>query len=190
MPEQTTIVDHGDTIAVTMRLDNLGELFTAPELDPFTEQSRTTAGVDDLTAHLSARRLRNKPTVQLTIILPPAQVTPGLDAEVRAALGRYCDHEAEQTRRSTAASRFEGFNKLPVGIIVAGATVLISLGLYMLLPDFLQNIAFILTPVITVIVWVSIWNPIEVLLYEGWADRRSLQILKVIRSMAVTVTPA
>jgi hypothetical protein len=190
METPTTIIDKGDAIELTMHLDNIGELFTAPEFDPFTAQSRTTSGIDDLVAHLGARRLRRKPKVKTTIILPADQVTPGLAQHVDAALDRYCEHATEETRRTMAISRFEGMNKLPIGLAVAFITFLIALIVIVLLPDALRQISILLTPIITVTVWVAIWNPVETLLYEGWSDRRILQVYKTIRAMEIVIQPA
>jgi hypothetical protein len=190
MESPTTIVDKGDAIELTMHLGAIGELFTAPEFDPFTAQTRTTSGIDDLVAHLGARRLRRKPKVKTTIILPADQVTPGLAKEVDVALDRYCERATEETRRTMAVSRFEGTNKLPIGLTVALITFLIALVVVALLPEGLRQLSILLTPIITVTVWVAIWNPVETLLYESWSDRRILQVYKTIRAMEIVIQPA
>ena len=65
----------------------------------------------------------------------------------------------------------------------AALTVVITAVMFLLLPNYLDNALVILTPIVTVIVWVSIWNPVETLLYEGWDDRRDIQIHKAILAM-------
>ena len=77
MATATTIVDHGDEIQVTAEIESLDQLFGAPDFDPFSEQPRTSAVVDDIIAHLRSRHMRRPPAVSLTLLLPPGE-SPGV----------------------------------------------------------------------------------------------------------------
>ena len=183
MSETTKIISDKHTIEFSLRLNNIHELFEAPAFDPFIPQPRVTSGIDDITDYLNTRRLRALPHIKTTLRLPADQITPDLETATRAALVRYCEFKLRQTRQFMAASRFEGFNKLPIGLLVAALTVVITAVMFLLLPNYLDNALVILTPIVTVIVWVSIWNPVETLLYEGWDDRRDIQIHTAILAM-------
>jgi len=187
MSESTKTSDRKGLLEFSLHLNDIRELFEAPEFDPFVAQSRVTSGLDDIVNSLSVRPLRNPPRIKTTLRLPADQITRDLPAETRAALDRYCEFNLKATRQAMAASKFEGRTKLPVGIAVAAAVVIIAVIIFWLLPDYLAKLAVLLTPVITVIVWVSIWNPVETLLYDRWDERRNLQIHTAIQNMELHI---
>ena len=117
MDTRTTIVDSGDSIEVTIHLDAINELFTAPELDPFKVQAWTTSGIEDLVAHLDARRLRHKPTVKMMIALPPSALRLIWRKKYGSPDSLLRSRDGNRRAGSMATSRFEGFDKLPIGDI-------------------------------------------------------------------------
>ena len=187
MASATTFVDQGDEVAVTAIVERVEELFEAPEFDAFADQVRTTAVVDDIVAFLHARRLRRPPEVTLTLLLPPAQMRDGLAQEASAALQRYAAHHMAEASRSLEISTFEGRARLPWGIVVAIAAIGTALLLNAVLPDNLKWLVIALTPVVTVIVWVAIWNPTESLLYENWGLRREMDLAEILDKIKVDV---
>ena len=187
MASATTFVDQGDEVAVTAIVETMQQLFEAPELDPFTDQVRTTAVVDDIIDFLHARRLRRPPQVTLTLLLPAAEVRAGLAQEAAAALRRYAVHHLAEAKQALAISTFEGRARLPWGIVIAVAAIAVALLLNALLPDDLKWMVIALTPVVTVIVWVAIWNPTESLLYENWSLRREIALTDILDEIKVEV---
>lgn len=187
MDNVTTITPGETAIKVRLQLDSIEQLFQAPELDPFVDQPRLTSGVDDIAAYLATQRLRHVPKLKTTLILPHDQITPGLLDETRAAVGRYCEFMLSQIRNQMDARRFEGRNKLPLGLAVAVITFLVTLIIYVLLPDTASSLLIFLSPVVTVIIWVSIWNPMEILLFSRWTNRREMQITTAIQDMEIAI---
>ena len=156
-------------------------------MDPFTDQVRTTAVVDDIIDFLHARRLRRPPQVTLTLLLPAAEVRDGLAQEAMAALRRYAVQHMAEAKRSLEISTFEGRARLPWGIVVAIAAIGAALLLNAVLPDNLKWMVIALSPVVTVIVWVAIWNPTESLLYENWSLRREISLTDILDEIKVEV---
>lgn len=187
MASATTFVDQGDEVAVTAIVETMQQLFEAPELDPFADQVRTTAVVDDIIDYLHARRLRRPPQVTLTLLLPAAEVRDGLAQETMAALRRYAAHHMAEAKRSLEISTFEGRARLPWGIVVAIVAIGAALLLNAVLPDNLKWMVIALSPVVTVIVWVAIWNPTESLLYENWSLRREIALTDILDEIKVEV---
>ena len=70
MAAATTFVDHDDEIQVTAKIESLEQLFAAPDFDPFSEQPRTSAVVDEIIAHLRTSHLSRPPVVSVTLLLP------------------------------------------------------------------------------------------------------------------------
>ena len=186
----TTVESNESAIQFTIRLDDIRQLFQVPEFDPFVPQARLTSGMDDISAYLATQRLRFIPRLKATLVLPADQITPGLLDETRAAIGRYCAFSLAQTRSHMATSRFEGRSKLPIGLTVAASTFLAVIILYLVLPETASSLLALMTPLVTVIIWVSIWNPMEVLIYDRWADRRELQVATAIQEMEISIQPA
>lgn len=172
MAAATTIVDKDDVVEVAARVETLAQIFDAPEFDPFGEQVRTTAVVDDITAHLRTRHLRHRPQVALTLLLPPDQHHDGVAAEATAAIQRYAARKVAELAQEIEITRFEGRARLPWGIVVAVMTLLLVIFLNVILPENFELFLVALSPVVSVIIWVAIWNPAEALLYENWMLRR------------------
>ncbi len=152
-----------ERVEFVIRLERIQELFDAPEFDPFVEQARFTAGLDDIVAYLSTIPMRRPPAIQTTLVLPPEQVTPELQAQTQAAVSalvtagstrpsrpwRPAASRGGQNCQSVCWPRSRRFQPLRLSILLT--------------PDYLNSLLLVLTPVITVIVWVSIWNPVETL---------------------------
>ena len=188
MADNFATKDDDDSVEFTVRLENLRQLFEAPELDPFVEQARITSGVEDMTAYLSTRRLRKLPAAMATLQLPRAAALPDAAATAKAAMQRYCDARIAEAQRATATNNFDGRTKLPVGLAVAVIMVGVVFLLVWLLPDNLKPLAAVLAPVVTIASWAAIWNPVETLLYENWEERRAIQMYTCLRNMEITVT--
>lgn len=187
MASATTFVDQEDAVAVTAIVERVEELFEAPEFDPFADQVRTTAVVDDIVDYLHARRLRRPPAVTLTLMAPADQVRAGLAQEATDAMRRYAAHRMAEAQRSLETSTFEGRARLPWGIVIAIAAIGIALLLNAVIPDDFKWMVIALTPVVTVIVWVAIWNPTESLLYENWGLRREITLAEILDKVKVDV---
>jgi len=183
MSSNFTVTDDNGKLAFALRLNALSELFEAPPLDPFIEQLRTTSGVEDMIADLSTRRLRNPLPAVATLQLPRAVITADTAAAAQLAMQRYCDRQIAAAQRAIAT-------KLPIGLLASGVMVVALLALLWLLPENLQPLIAVLTPVVTIASWAAIWNPVETLLYENWEERRAVQIHTTLREMDIKVIAA
>lgn len=188
MAAATTFVDEGDAVAVTAIAETLDQLFEAPDFDPFADQVRTTAVVDDVVDYLHARRLRRPPSVTLMVLLPADQLREGLSQAATAAVRRYAAHHLTESRQALEISTYEGRARLPWGIVVAASALAFILLLNAFLPESMNWLLLALSPVVTVIVWVAIWNPTESLLYENWGLNREMVIAGILDNIKVDVT--
>ena len=101
MADNFAAKDNDSKVEFTVRLADLGQLFEAPELDPFVDQPRVTSGVEDMVAYLSTRRLRKLPAATATLQLPRAAATPDAAAMAKTAMQRYCDARIAEAQRAT-----------------------------------------------------------------------------------------
>ena len=77
--------------------------------------------------------------------------------------------------------------RLPWGIVIAVSAVVILLLLNLALPDNLNKLLSALSPAVTVIVWVAIWNPTESLLYDNWGLRREITLAETLDKIEIDV---
>ena len=187
MATATTIVDHGDEIQVTAEIESLDQLFEAPDFDPFSEQPRTSAVVDDIIAHLRSGHMRQPPAVSLTLLLPPGEELEDAVEASASALKRYADLKTAEMQQEIEITIFEGRARLPWGIVVAVTVIVLVFLMHVLLPENLEPLLIALSPVVSVIIWVAIWNPAEALLYENWMLRRQKAAYAILGRTRVSV---
>jgi len=187
MAAATQIVDNGDEIQVTAEIENLEQLFEAPDFDPFSEQPRTSAVVDDIIAHLRSRHMRRKPAVSLTLLLPRGEELDDAVAAASEALQRYAALRKAEMQKEIEITRFEGRARLPWGIAVSAIVIFLVILANALLPENLEPLLVAFSPVVSVIVWVAIWNPAEALLYENWMLHRQKAAYMILGAARVSV---
>ncbi len=187
MPAATTITDHDDKIQVTAEIESLEELFEAPDFDPFSEQPRVSAVVDDIIAHLRTRHMRRPPAVSLTLLLPAGEELEDAVDAASVALKRFADLKAAEMEQEIEITIFEGRARLPWGIVAAVAVIVLVFLMHVLLPENLEPLLVALSPVVSVIIWVAIWNPAEALLYENWMLRRQKAAYVILGKTSVNV---
>jgi hypothetical protein len=167
---------------ITLRLDNLEQFFTVPDPNPFYPRAHFATGLETISAELKPKALIRK--VHTTIVLPPDQITPDGEVKLREALNRYCQHHLQQNRQDLISLRWQGVKALQNGLIFLGVCLLLSTWFENaeMLQDWLRRFAgegFLIAG------WVSLWHPIEILLYEWWPFSRQIHILESIMQMEI-----
>jgi hypothetical protein len=174
---------------VTLRLDALSSLFTVPEPDYFDETATLVPGVDEMFEQLWHRNVDDG--VKATVELPAAEVEPGVDERISAALARYCtarirsiDHQIRAYRREGTSGFLIGIVLLAVGLALSQATLHSDD-----LPDSLR--IFFGEGLFLVAAWVGVWYPLDVLIYSPRPLRRDRAVLQAMAAADVVVrTPA
>lgn len=175
---------------VTLALNRIGELFYAPDVNPFSSKPvdlRGESGVVYLHKRVQRYGLRSHPATRLTIQLP-RQVLPAegpavteLTQTTQAALRRYCREQVahnEQTHRCESGVLWRQLLiVLPVSLLAFGLLIAVVTG--QLTPDrpYLQGILIIVTLFIGS---VALWDVLQGLFF-GWVpyaiDNRSYRLL-------------
>ena len=175
---------------MTLALNRIGELFDAPDVNPFSSKPvdlRGESGVVYLHKRVRQHWLRSHPVARLTIQLPrqalPAEspAVTQLTQATQAALRRYCHEQVahnEQTQRCESRVLWRQLLiVLPVSLLAVGLLLAIVTGL--LTPDrpYLQGILFIVTLFVASI---ALWDVVQGLFF-GWIpyaiDNRSYRVL-------------
>ena len=178
---------------VTIKLDDIGHLFTAPEFDPFSDQDAELLGQPALLyllRKLGPEHLKQGGPLSLTVQLPPEKVTLDLKARVEQALRRYCDVRIADDQAQLRIMRSNGLRSLPSAIIALGVCLTLS---YL----FLSNVLTFLSPAMNellgqgfgIVSWVVLWHPVEAFLYDPIPLRREISVLRFLATTAITIEP-
>jgi hypothetical protein len=174
---------------IKIQLNNTKELFVAPELDPFCSDALRATGqsaMEYIRHELTASGLRER--MCLVLQLPADQITPAVPQAVHNAIRRYCQEKQRENRQELRALRWRGVKALQTGFVVLAVCLLLA-ALFgsdktAALPAFLRTF---LSEGFTIAGWVSLWTPLEILLYEWWPVWRGNQIYQHLEQMEVVV---
>lgn len=184
---------------IALRLQDLHDLFTAPEFDPAddstsVDRSATDAGqdglfesgIDYLMSRLRGRRLPKRG--QLVLALPSGAAQPDLAGTARQAIDRYCRHKLLETKRTLNELLWTGLKALQVGVLFLASCLVLAAAIAR------SNVApgsfgDVLTQGLTIVGWVSLWRPVEVFLYEWWPLWHDVRVYDYIQRMDVAIQP-
>lgn len=172
---------------LTLRLADINELFRAPEPEPLAGRVSDESGIERLVRELNTKGLPRP--VRTTIELPAQQASGDLKQAVQTALRRYSEARINKIAGDLLYLRGHGIKALQIGTIFLAACLLLSAGAARLqaLPEFLRRF---LTEGFIIAGWVSMWHPIELLLYSWWPKWWERKVYEKIRDMELTITPA
>lgn len=175
---------HSGYYDITLKLGNIKHLFQEPEFDPFIPQQNSSSGIDAIVSELKPKSLTCK--LRTTILLPDNQLSENLEQATTEALQRYCNVRIDQTTNDLASLRGRGFRALQRGLLFLAVCLLLST-LFDELNSFPGLIRRFLSEGFLIAGWVSLWHPIELLLYEWGPYQRQKQIYELIKEMELKV---
>ncbi len=179
---------------VVLKLNAIGELFNAPDIDPFSENAIDVLGEAALphaSRQMLARRIRHWQEARLVIQLPPDQITPDLQAKTQAAVKRYCTAKIADNRLTIRLSRVRS----AIGLIIVAIISVAVMGVAWLLFNTIfaaqadSTIAALVFASISVFVWVILWDPMEKLIFDWVSPALENRILRGIMDMDLVVEP-
>ncbi len=122
----------------------------------------------------STREQLRHPALELAITLDQAPLAPDDEARAREAIHRYFAGEAELAALDLRVNRAEGFGSLRYAIPLIVAALLIAGLFYTQLgrgtgESYLEALTYL---VFITIVWIMMWDPLEMLLFNSYMIRR------------------
>ena len=176
-----------------IRLDTIDQLFNAPDVNPFSDEEVDVLGEPALLRairRLLARRERNWEEMRLILELPADQITPGLEQQTETALRRYSDAKIEDNRLTIRLSRTRSLIGLGMVTVISILVIIIA---YLLLTSVFSRAAdsvkAIIASSVSVFVWVSLWGPLEKLLFDCVQPHMENNILRKIPTLDIVIRP-
>lgn len=173
-------------------VDTPERLFNPPDVNPFSENVLETLGVSGLeyiSRQLQAHR-RDWKNTRMVVRMPPDQITPGFELRLTEALRRYCRTKIEDNTIEAHLIRVR--SSIGLGILLAIVAALIIIA-YLLFTGILagapQAAQVTIAATISLFAWVSLWDPLEALLFNPIVLMRENYILRRIAQLALVVEP-
>jgi hypothetical protein len=178
---------------VVLKLNSIGDLFNAPDVDPFSENDIDVLGEAALphaVRQMLARRIRHWHEARLVIQLPPDQITPDLQAQTQAAVRRYCTAKIEDNRLTIRLSRVRSAIGLALVTIISVAVIIAALILFnTIFAAASDTVGVVVAASISVFVWVILWDPMEKLIFDWVTPAMENRNLRGIMDMDLVIEP-
>jgi hypothetical protein len=182
-----------DTLRLTLRLKTIDDFFAMPDLSPFDPcyaPYSVMAGIDYVLGEM--QRTPHVKRIDLTILLPPAQVlaAPDLETRTREAIGRYAAARMSATAQARAV-------ELRTARTVGGIAVVFFVVAHLLQYHYSRAGSIfgesgaavdVLMEGISVGAWVALWWPLD-LLYQQWQSRGQMRAYRALPHIDLRIVP-
>ena len=174
---------------IELELPDLDALFRPPDLSPMDPRFRSysyESGLEYLAYRLYAdRRIK---WVNATLVLPSSAISEASKAEVAAAIQRFSDARIEAAGIEVRADAVRGRRAFGIGL---GLLVVL-----LLLAQWVDSVgdggfaAEALATGLQIGAWVSLWFPLEKLLWGAWTHRSDRLVYERLGGMEFRLLPA
>lgn|GEM_PF-6678240 len=173
-----------DKTSLSFRLQQIDQLYRDSEFDPFDPHSFERAGLEYFHDYLVPR----PPTdaCEIIIYLPDEVIEADTIERITEANRRYIRRRIHQNNLMLNDLRSEGIRTLIYSLIFCGIVLVIAGLLY---TTFDEPAIALLTPVVTVMLWVAIWRPTELLFFDPLPLRRERAMWKRMLSISTHIRP-
>ncbi len=171
--------------SVTLRLNDIRDLFAMPRHNAFLDNYLPLAGIDQIALQLRYARLRNG--LHVTFILPEsADNDPNLHSEIQAALQRYCNIRLDNILIELMARRLTVVRSLQVGVLILGISLALAATISRA-EGIVEWLRTLLSNSISIFGSVALWSPADAFLFSMRPLYNDLEIYRAIRKMTFDI---
>ena len=178
---------------ITLSLKTIEHLYTAPEVNPFSETEVELVGEPALVRvvkKLEPGFFRGGGQIRLTILLPPDQITPDLPEQIKAAIQRFCQAKIADNQLQIKRTLWSGLRALPLGLVFLGISMTLSAMFNSQMLTFLsEGLNKLLGEGFVVIGWIVLWNPVQSFVNDWTPFWRANQVYRYIMTMDIHIQP-
>lgn len=180
------------TLHVTLRLKTIDHLFEEPDLspfDPYYAPYSFAAGVDYLVGEM--RRSPRAKRTELTVLLPPETLTPGIEPRTREAIGRYAEAWANSARQERTIELLQARRVLIVTLLffVVANIITIQHSRTEAVLGFSGLWVDVLVEGLSIASWVALWWPLDQLMHAVWLQRQDERAYQALRGIDLRILP-
>jgi hypothetical protein len=169
----------------TLKLEKLQDLFSPPTFAEFGGSADMPSGVERLVTELKTVRSAD---FGVTVVVPDAEMQPGLDARLAAAIRTYVTVRARDVGHRRAALRREGLTALVISIPIL--VVLTVLEIWVAASNLPEAGSTAIDGLLVVLVWVALWYPLDTLFWYARPLTQEQQVLRALENAPITVRPS
>jgi hypothetical protein len=172
---------------IKVDLNVIEDLFQEPEFNPFDPGCRCESGVADL--FNQTQNLSPKEPVQIEISLATQPEETDILGKTETTLRRYCKVKIVQSEREIREIRHQGKRDLGWALTIS---VILLLGAYLVtqLTFLPEIIIYLLSTGAGIIAWVTLWPPLDSVLYE-WSPYRQTKLhYQQLQAAQIVITPS
>lgn len=178
---------------IKIKIREIEQLYLAPNMDPFSDLEVEMFGesaFQRILKQLEPGFWRKSGTLRLVIQLPKEKIKPGLDEKVMAAIDRYAEIRTKDNNLAARNERWNGARRLVVAILFSLGIIAVSVLLFnTLLSDLPRDVYSLLFGFIALVIWVLVWNPIDILAFEWVPYSMANQVLAYIAKAEIIIKP-
>lgn len=178
---------------IIIRLDTIDQLFNAPDINPFSEEEVDVLGEPALlraVRRLLAHGVKNWEGMRLILELPADQITPELEQQTNQALRRYSDAKIEDNHLKIRLSRTRSL--IGLGLVTAVSILLIAFTIFLFTNVYTRasdTVISVVASCVSVFVWVSLWGPLDRLLFDWVQPHWENNILRKLPTLDIILRP-
>jgi hypothetical protein len=118
-------------------------------------------------------------------VLPAPAIAPDLEQRAADAVRRYCAVKLSELGDDLRQLERHGWRMLIAGLVA----VLVLNTIAKPLQDSSDSILELIADGLQIAAWVTLWVPINLLVYDRWYSRRDQQIYRELRAMEISIVP-
>jgi hypothetical protein len=178
---------------ILIRIDTIDQLFNGSSINPFSDKPIVILGEAGLPYAIHQELGRGLPSWQgkrLVIKLPSGEVNPDSQQEVINAVRKYAQAKLDQNYATIRISRWRSVIGLCLAILIAAALLtFLYIMIQTLLASASDTVIGIVTGLVTIFIWSTVWNPWDRLVYEWIEPWRENRLLRSLIKMEIVVQP-
>lgn len=172
-----------DTKEIHIKLDNINELFISREINPLKQEELYETGMQEIFLTYSKNWKSNKYKIYIHVNEDNNKYS---EDEIIKAIYKYCDYKIKIINEENNQQRIEIIKTLSSAIIILTGCLLLSN--YIESSNLFKGVInHIISEGLFIGGWVSLWHPIELLLYERWNERWDKYIYEEIKKVDISI---
>jgi len=178
---------------IVLKLRDIDQLFKAPDQDIFSDlevEMFGESGAQRVIKKLQPGFWKKSGKLRLVVLLPKEKIKPDLAEKVMRAIDRYVELSTVDNKLAARNERWKGVRALLMSLAISlGLAVLASILFNTVLSKIPSEVSYFIYAILSLIIWVIIWNPLDTLVFEWIPFARANQILAYMAKAEIVIKP-